>query len=122
MKNLLLWYIPQAALFALGVMVGLNDPEPHIRGALLIGAGLAGAYTAAVMIVRDAPLHWRGIPAAWRAALLVALCLFATGPFIAAYLTWSIYQGAVLAPFLGMLWLLILAFVHNLTTAPRSVR
>lgn len=47
-KNLFLWYVPQAALFAFGFYVAMTAPEMNFAGAAITGAMLAAAYTGGV--------------------------------------------------------------------------
>ena len=51
MKNLMLWYLPQAALAGFGFYIA-SQTDPPISGmaAVIVGAMLAAAYTAAVNI------------------------------------------------------------------------
>ena len=52
MKNLMLWYLPQAALAGFGFHIA-SQTNPPISGmaAVIVGVILAAAYTAAVNIV-----------------------------------------------------------------------
>ena len=51
MKNLGLWYIPQAALFCFGFYAAMTRPEMNFAGAAITGAMLAAAYTGGVNLV-----------------------------------------------------------------------
>lgn len=51
MKNLFLWYVPQAALFALGFGIAMTAPEMNFAGAAIGGVMLAAAYTGGVNLI-----------------------------------------------------------------------
>lgn len=52
MKNLFLWYIPQAALFALGFWFATTiEPPTTVLAMVVFGVMLAAAYTGAVNLI-----------------------------------------------------------------------
>lgn len=51
MRNLFVWYLPQAALFGFGFYAAMTAPEMNIAGAAISGAFLAAAYTGAANII-----------------------------------------------------------------------
>lgn len=118
MKRFLIWYLPQAALFCWGFWMAATSKAPDARPglALLAGVVAAGVYTALVIIVRDAPANWRGLSRKWR-RITVAIGVGLVGGFAALLARLGQPpQGVVfLLPFLGLLWLLILAFTNDLT-------
>lgn len=54
MKNALLWYVPQTAIFCWAVYIGVNI-DPPISGGAIVGGGVlfAAAYTGGVNLVLD---------------------------------------------------------------------
>ncbi|CAN7663478.1 hypothetical protein LJR009_006058 [Bosea sp. LjRoot9] len=128
MKNLLLWYLPQAGLFCGTLWLVYVDTiargqQPNVGVMLIAGAVIAGVYTAAVIAVRDAPLHLRGIGRWGRrvfASLLLAivvtafvpslLALYQTGDFLS-----TLFASVVVFGFLGLIWATALALWHSFT-------
>lgn len=64
MRKLLIWYLPQAALFAFGLWFGIEvvpqNGGPQLGGpGLMIGALLLpAAYTGGVNLLMDLSRHW----------------------------------------------------------------
>ncbi len=60
MKRILIWYLPQAALFALGMyFAGENlPPGSGAHGMVLFGLLLAAAYTGGLNLLMDLSRHW----------------------------------------------------------------
>lgn len=126
MKSLLIWHLPQAALFGLGFYAAASDGNPGM--ALISGLGLAGIYTAALMVVRDAPIHMKGVGRAARKtfATLMLLILFATAatPGVVFFKTGDGVSAAVgtvaVLVILGLLWAMALGLWHSFTVRPAS--
>ncbi|KFC74505.1 hypothetical protein FG93_01091 [Bosea sp. LC85] len=127
LKKLFVWYLPQAALFALGAYLAAEKPGFM----LLAGMLLAGMYTAAVLVIRDAPSNWRGLSTPWRRALIALIVGFAAVPFWVGYrsdkpLGESLFATLIISlitlPFFGLIWLLVLAFTNDLTARRRHRR
>lgn len=58
MKRALIWYLPQAALFALGVYFGaIANPPVSGFAMILVGVMLAAAYTGAANLVISLVAH-----------------------------------------------------------------
>lgn len=51
MRNLLLWYLPQAAFFCFGFWAAMDRPDMNIAGAAIGGAIFAAAYTGGANLV-----------------------------------------------------------------------
>jgi hypothetical protein len=128
MKNLLLWYLPQAGLFCgtvwlLHVDSIARGQQPNVGGMLIVGAMSAGAYTAAVMVLQDAPLHLRGIGRWGRrvfASLLLAIVVAAFVPsLLAIYRTGdfrsNLFGSVVVLGLFGLIWATALALWHSFT-------
>jgi protein-S-isoprenylcysteine O-methyltransferase Ste14 len=128
MKNLLLWHLPQAGLFCGTLWLVYVDSiargqQPNVGGMLIAGAVIAGVYTAAVIAVRDAPLHLRGIGRWGRrvfASLLLAIVVAAFVPsLLAIYRTGdvrsSLFGSVVVFALLGLIWATALALWHSFT-------
>lgn len=82
MRNVLLWYLPQAVLFCLGAWLTIN--EPNGRMPVIVGLILAGIYTAAIMVARDAPANFRGLGIWGRRTFAVLFVLLIGLGFVAA--------------------------------------
>lgn len=127
MKNLFLWYIPQTLLFGVGVWVGLN--EPNVRMPVIIGLTLASIYTAGVMVVRDAPAHFRGIEVWGRrffSVFLSAMLLGSTGVIVFAVgrgsgFSLPVFGGVALFGIAFLVWAMALGLWHSFTVKPRSI-
>jgi hypothetical protein len=128
MKNLLLWYLPQAGLFCGTVWLVYvesiaSGQQPNVGGMLIAGAVIAGVYTAAVIAVRDAPLHLRGIGRWGRrsfASLLLAILIVAFGPglpmiFQTGDVRSYLYGSFIVFGLLGLIWATALALWHSFT-------
>ena len=63
MRKLLVWYIPQAALFALGIWLVHSEMgrtgEPNMFAGVLAGALLAAAYTGGANLVMSLWGRWQ---------------------------------------------------------------
>ena len=116
MRNLFLWYLPQAALFAFGVWVSATM-QPPATGAAMVAVGLmlAGSYTAAVMVIRDAPANWRGLTRNWRLSVIgMGFGLVALTAFLCYRLGLPLSAILPLSPFIALLWLLMLGLTNSL--------
>jgi len=122
MKNLMLWYLPQAALFLVSVTISHKmDPPISGQSGAIVGVMLAGAYTALVMIVLDARPNWRGLTERRKAAMKWLAGGLFVAPFLVSWASGERLATAFLAmPFLAVLWLLLLAFVAALPSRLRS--
>ena len=60
MKRLLIWYLPQAAMFAFGVHAAFTRPGMTTLGAFVTGAMLAAAYTGGANLVISLVSRLRG--------------------------------------------------------------
>ena len=60
MRKLLIWYLPQAALFGFGMYFAAENLPPGSAhyGMVLFGLLLAGAYTGGVNLLMDLSRHW----------------------------------------------------------------
>lgn len=125
LKKLVVWYLPQAGLFALGAYLAAQQKPGFM---LLAGMVLAGMYTAAVLVIRDAPSNWRGLSTPWRRALIALLLGFAAVPVWVGYrsdkpLGESLFAMLIILlitlPLFGLIWLLVLAFTNDLTARRR---
>lgn len=114
MKNLLLWYLPQAVLFCLGTWGAIDNTRLGL--APLAGAILAGMYTASVIIIRDAPSNWRGLTSRWKRVMIGGgVALYGVFAFLCHRLAPPFYNVVFLTPLLIPLWLIGLAFANSLT-------
>lgn len=133
MRNLFLWYLPQAAIFCGTIYFAIEtDPQsgsPPMTGGAIVGSGvmIAAVYTAAVMVARDAPLHYRGIGLWGRrffgALLLCILGLAAWGAVEAFRMpTASVIAAPFILGALLLLWAMILGLWHSFTVRSPSHR
>lgn len=128
MKNLFLWYLPQAFLLLWGVWFAANA-EPPIGGLGGFGLGLmlAAAYTAAVMVVRDSPSHLRGISPQARIVFRALFALFFLAGILAAAASAKNTGNAqsVALAFVGtlsilyLIWAVALGLWHSFTVRSR---
>ncbi|AOO81665.1 hypothetical protein BHK69_15460 [Bosea vaviloviae] len=125
---MLIWYLPQAGLFCgtfwlLASIAAKTGEEPHVGAFVLVSVMVAAAYTAAVMVFRDAPLHFRGIGRWGRrvfASLLLAVVVAAfAASVLSLYRTGDVrsnlFGPVVVFALLGLIWATALALWHSFT-------
>ena len=115
MKNLLVWYLPQAALAMLGAYWGAKDGAKMVA---ICAVALPGIYTAAVLIVRDAPTHFRGIGLPARRVFVGLLALFVLALIWVAAAAQDAVVIAAAAALFGLLWALSFGLWHSFTVRP----
>lgn len=121
MNNLLLWYIPQAALFFWGISFARGtDVGGH--GATAFGLILAGAYTALIMVLRDAPANWRGLSRTAKRVLIGVLIALVALPIAVGAQSGMALQSLPITGFSVLLWLVIVALWHSFTVKPTRQR
>jgi hypothetical protein len=130
MRSAIVWWIPQALLFAVGAWSAraYMAPGGHVNGYAVTAAGLllAGAYTGAVMVMRDAPAHMRGV-SPWARAVFRVLAFAAVGFGAFAGTTAAMNHASPLAgiaaafvviALFALLWAAALALWHSFTVKP----